>query len=531
MTIHDAMDGGAVAHAGDEQVLLGATNICKRFPGVMALNKVSMYIRAGEVHALMGENGAGKSTMMKILAGSYFPDEGTLTLKGVELKLKGPRDALDHGIAMIHQELNLLPAMTVSENIWIGREPTNMFGLVNHEQLHRQTYELLHRLNIPVDPDCLLGQLSIANRQMIEIAKAVSYESDVLIMDEPTSAITEKEVDHLFSIIADLKRAGKAIIYITHKMNEVFRIADNITILRDGQHILTRPAAQMTAESLIAAMVGREMNQIFPKEHADIGAVALSLRGLSRKGQFHDVSLDVRYGEIVGLAGLMGAGRTEVMESVFGINRPDGGQILIEGQPVRFATPRQAILAGLALLTEDRKQSGLFLGLDVISNMEITVLRDYSYFGGFVKQRQLDDECQDMSRRLKIKTPNLQEIIGNLSGGNQQKALIARWLMNKPRILILDEPTRGVDVGAKAEIHKLVTQLAQGGAAIILISSELPEVMGMSDRIVVMHEGRVSGEVQRDDFTQETILSLASGVALKNTAPIAADTPVPAMLH
>ncbi|NRR30674.1 sugar ABC transporter ATP-binding protein [Oxalobacteraceae bacterium] len=504
----------ATAQGSANQLLLQAQDICKRFPGVVALNKVSLFVRAGEVHALMGENGAGKSTMMKILAGSYIPDEGSLSFKGKALKLRTPREALDHGIAMIHQELNLLPDMTVAENIWIGREPVNGFGFVNHAKLNQNTRELLDRLKIGVDPECLLGELSIANRQMVEIAKAVSYESQVLIMDEPTSAITEKEVDHLFDIIADLKRQGKAIIYITHKMNEVFRIADSITILRDGRHILTQPAAQMTPNSLIAAMVGREMDQVFPKEHADIGAVALSLRGLSRRGQFHDVSFDVRYGEIVGLAGLMGAGRTEVMESLFGIHPPEAGQILIDGKAERFRTPKQAIHAGLALLTEDRKKSGLFLGLDVISNMDITVLPEYCGLFGFVRQKKLDAACHDMSQRLKIKTPNLQEIIGNLSGGNQQKALIARWLLNRPRILILDEPTRGVDVGAKAEIHKLVTQLAQSGAAIILISSELPEVMGMSDRVIVMHEGRVSGELMRDDFSQESILTLASGLPL-----------------
>jgi len=509
MTDHDSR----AAQAAGDAILLGAKDICKRFPGVVALNKVSLFIRAGEVHALMGENGAGKSTMMKILAGSYVPDEGELTLHGRPLKLKTPRQALDCGIAMIHQELNLMAEMTVAENIWIGREPVNALGLVDHAKLNSDTRALFGRLRIDVAPDCLVGELSIANRQMVEIAKAVSYDSQVLIMDEPTSAITEREVEHLFEIIADLKAQGKAIIYITHKMNEVFRIADTITIFRDGRHILTRAAAQMSPDGLIAAMVGRELNQVFPKEEVPIGEVALSLRGLSRKGQFRDVSFDVRYGEIVGMAGLMGAGRTEVMEALFGIERPDAGAILVDGKPVTFRNPRQAIQAGLALLTEDRKKSGLFLGLDVASNMDIAVLPNYTSFG-FVRQKRLAADCEDMSRRLKIKTPSLEEVIGNLSGGNQQKALIARWLLNKPRILILDEPTRGVDVGAKAEIHRLVTQLARAGAAIILISSELPEVMGMSDRVVVMHDGRVSGEIRRADFSQEAILTLASGLTL-----------------
>lgn len=513
MTFQGATTGETIPNGKEDHFLLEAKTISKRFPGVVALNKVSLSIKAGEVHALMGENGAGKSTMMKILAGSYIPDEGTLMLKGKELKINSPREALDHGIAMIHQELNLMPEMTVAENIWIGREPVNFFGLINHAELREKTRELLCRLKISIDPESLLGDLSIANRQMIEIAKAVSYDSDVLIMDEPTSAITEKEVAHLFEIIGDLKAAGTAIIYITHKMNEVFQIADNITILRDGQHILTRPASEMNASSLITAMVGREMSQMFPKEAAEIGATALSVRGLTRKGEFRDINFDLHYGEILGIAGLMGAGRTEVVESIFGINPPDAGKIAIDGSPVNFRTPKQAIQAGLALLTEDRKKSGLFLCLDIASNMDITVLPSYS-FAGFVRQKKLDAECNEMSRRLKIKTPNLQEIIGNLSGGNQQKALIARWLMTHPRILILDEPTRGIDVGAKAEIHKLITQLAQGGTAIILISSELPEVMGMSDRMIVMHEGKLTGILDRPDFSQEKILTLASGLEL-----------------
>lgn len=511
------MVGNAATPDSKSDFLLEAIGICKRFPGVLALDGVNLRIRAGKVHALMGENGAGKSTMMKILAGSYIPDGGQLVFRGVPLNMKTPREALDCGIAMIHQELNLLPDMTVAENVWIGREPRNFIGLVDHAELRRNTEKLFGQLNIRIDPECLVGELSIANRQMVEIAKAVSYKSEVLIMDEPTSAITEKEVVHLFQIIADLKAAGTAIIYITHKMNEVFEIADDITIFRDGRHILTRPASEMNHNSLIAAMVGRELDQIFPKEHADIGAVALSVRQLTRKREFYDVSFDVRYGEILGIAGLMGAGRTEVVESIFGINPPDSGQISLNGKVVRLNTPQQAIKAGLALLTEDRKKSGLFLCLDVTSNMEIAVLPSYSV-AGFVQQSKLDVECEKMSRRMKIKTPNLHEIIENLSGGNQQKALIARWLLNKPSILILDEPTRGIDVGAKAEIHRLMTELAQSGAAVIMISSELPEVMGMSDRIMVMHEGRVAGTLDRADFSQESILTLASGLELAETA-------------
>lgn len=491
--------------------LLSARNIHKAFPGVIALDDVSLDVHAGRVHALMGENGAGKSTMMKVIAGVYIPDGGTLHLKGESVSLRSPRDALNRGIAMIHQELNLVPEMTVAENIWIGREPRGAIGLIDHGALNRRTADLFVQLGIEIDPLALLGTLSIANRQMVEIAKAVSFDSDVLIMDEPTSAIADKEVDHLFRIIGELKAHGKAIVYITHKMDEVFRIADDISIFRDGHHIVTRAASTFDKHTLIAAMVGRELTQIFPKEQVEIGGVALSVRNLARRGAFSNVSFDLHYGEILGVAGLMGSGRTEVMEAVFGIHPADEGDILFDGQAVPIRSPRQAIRHGMAFLTEDRKDSGLFLKLSIVENMQIAALPHHDAFG-FVRQRRVDALCNGMCDALKVKTPDLYEIIENLSGGNQQKVLIARWLLNKPRILILDEPTRGVDVGAKAEIHTLITKLAKEGVAIVMISSELPEVMGMSDRIMVMHEHTVGGILPRARATQEAIMALASGV-------------------
>ncbi|WP_415774645.1 sugar ABC transporter ATP-binding protein [Paraburkholderia sp. J11-2] len=490
--------------------LLAAQHVRKAFPGVIALHDVSIDIHAGRVHALMGENGAGKSTMMKIIAGVYAPDGGTLRFKGEPVTLKSPRDALDRGIAMIHQELNLLPDMTVAENIWIRREPRNRIGLVNHGALNRRTRELFQQLGIEIDPEIQLGKLSIANRQMVEIAKAVSFDSDLLIMDEPTSAITDKEVEHLFRIIAQLKARGKAIIYITHKMDEVFQIADDISIFRDGHHIVTRAACEFDKPSLIAAMVGRELTQVFPKETVPIGEVALSVRHLGRRGAFANVSFDVRYGEILGVAGLMGSGRTEVMESIFGMYPADEGELLFDGKAKAIRSPADAIRAGVAFLTEDRKGTGLFMQLSVGENMQISSLKRHCAFG-FVRQQRMDEECARMCRSLKVKTPGLAQIIENLSGGNQQKVLLARWLLNQPRLLILDEPTRGVDVGAKAEIHALITQLARSGAAIIMISSELPEVIGMSDRVVVMHERTVSGILPRERATQEFIMTLASG--------------------
>lgn len=506
-------DQGQAAKPDHQEFLFSAQGIRKAFPGVVALDNVSIHVRPGQVHALMGENGAGKSTMMKIVAGVYIPDQGQLTFKGQPLTLKSPRDALSKGIAMIHQELNLLADMTVAENIWIGREPRGLLGLVSHGELHERTAKLFAELAIDIDPDIELGQLSIANRQMVEIAKAVSFNSDLLIMDEPTSAITDKEVEHLFRIIASLKAQGKSIIYITHKMDEVFQIADEISIFRDGQHIVTKPASEFNHQSLIAAMVGRELNQVFPKEEVPIGGVALKVSGLARRKDFHDINFDLRYGEILGVAGLMGSGRTEVMDALFGVDPADDGSIEFDGKPLRVKSPKDAIRAGLAFLTEDRKKTGLYLQLSVGENMQITSLGKHSTLG-FVRQNEVDVLCDEMSSKLKVKTPGLYEIIENLSGGNQQKVLIARWLLNKPKLLILDEPTRGVDVGAKAEIHKLITQLAKDGVAIIMISSELPEVMGMSDRIMVMYNGTVGGILSREEATQEKIMTLASGVPL-----------------
>ena len=489
--------------------LLEVENVTKRYPGVLALDNVQLRVRPGSVHALMGENGAGKSTLMKIVAGIIRPDSGEIRVRGEPVHFHGPLDALDAGIAMIHQELNLVPYMTVAENIWIGREPLNALRLVNHGKLFRQTQELLDRLHIHLDPREQLGNLSIANQQMVEIAKAVSYESDVLIMDEPTSAITDKEVDHLFKIIERLRSSGKSIVYITHKMDEVFAIADEISVFRDGRHIETAPASRFNQASLISRMVGRELTHMFPKGEAKIGDVVLSVRDLELEGVFRKVSFDLRRGEILGLAGLVGSGRTNVAETIFGVTPATGGEIRIDGKPVVMGSSKVAMDHGLALLTEDRKSTGCFLMLSVLENMQMASLRNYTA-AGFVKQGPLNVKCSEMSDSLRIKTPGLHETIENLSGGNQQKVLIARWLMTNPRILILDEPTRGIDVGAKAEIHRLISDLAAKGLAIIMISSEMPEILGMSDRILVMHEGHVSGFLDRAEASQEKIMELAS---------------------
>lgn len=491
--------------------LLEVQGVRKAFPGVVALDNVQFKLRPGTVHALMGENGAGKSTLMKIIAGVYIPDQGELRVKGRALSLNGPLDALNNGIAMIHQELNLMPYMTVAENIWIRREPKNRFGFVDHAELRRRTQALFDRLAIDIDPEIEVRRLSVASRQMVEIAKAVSFDSDVLIMDEPTSALTDKEVAHLFRIIRQLRTQGKGIVYITHKMNELYEIADEFSVFRDGKYIGTHASKDVTRDEIIKMMVGREITQMFPKEEVPIGDVVMSVRNLTVKGIFHDVSFDLRAGEILGMAGLVGSGRSNVAEALFGVVPATGGDIVIRGEKVVIDSPAVAMKHGMAFLTEDRKDTGCFLVLDILANMEVAVLSQrYVNKLGFIQQGALQRDCEAMSRDLRVKTPNLAEVIQNLSGGNQQKALIGRWLLTKPKILILDEPTRGIDVGAKAEIHRLVSKLAGEGVAVLMISSEMPEVLGMSDRVMVMHEGRMTGIVDRADADQVRIMELAS---------------------
>jgi len=478
------------------QDLLEVEGVRKAFPGVLALDDVSMKVRPGTVHAVMGENGAGKSTLMKIIAGLYRPDAGRVVRRG--------------RTSMIHQELSLMPSMTVAENIWIGREPLTRFGLVDHRALARQTTELLAGLNIDVDPHERIGDLTIAARQMIEIARAVSNEFDVLIMDEPTSTLSEREVDRLFGIVSDLKARGSAVIYITHKINEVFRIADEVTVLRDGRVVGSAAAKTLDRDRLIAMMVGRELTQLFPKDNTPTTRVPLCVKALSLKGIFSDVSFDVRAGEIFGIAGLVGSRRTEVAETIFGLRRATAGEILIDGVPVQIDAPAEAIRRGMAFLTEDRKGSGLFLCLNGQENMEVSVLNGRFLNRGFVKHRMLLAACRAMADTLQLKARDLFEPVRNLSGGNQQKVVVGRWLLAAPRILILDEPTRGIDVGAKAEIHRLISSLAAGGAAVIMISSEMPEILGMSDRVMVMREGRVAGILDRTAATQLELMRLAA---------------------
>ncbi len=492
------------------EYLLEVEHVRKAFPGVLALDDVQFRLKRGHIHALMGENGAGKSTLMKIVAGIYTPDSGSFKLKGQEIKLASPLDALRYGIAMIHQELNLMAYMTVAENIWLRREPRNALGIVNHREMRLRTQALFDRLEIAIDPEVEVRDLSVASRQMVDIAKAVSYDSDILIMDEPTSAITETEVAHLFRIIRALKAEGKGIVYITHKMNELFEIADEVSVFRDGRFVGEHKATDVTRDDIIKMMVGREVTQMFPKLTVPIGDVVVSVKNLSLEGRFHDISFDLRKGEILGLAGLVGSGRSNVAETIFGVTPATSGQIFVDGREVSVKSPGVAMDLGMGFLTEDRKESGCFLVLDVTSNMQAAILRRGYTTAGIVREREIEKLCLAQKAALRVRTPDLHEPILNLSGGNQQKVLIARWLLTQPRILILDEPTRGIDVGAKAEIHRLISELASQGVAVMMISSELPEVLGMSDRVLVMHEGRMTGILDRKDATQVRVMELAA---------------------
>jgi inositol transport system ATP-binding protein len=412
---------------------------------------------------------------------------------------------------MIHQELAPVPEMTVAENIYLGREPLNRFHLVDKVKMRQMATTLFDRWSIRIDAGAKMKTLSVAGMQMVEIAKAISYDARLIIMDEPTSAITEREVDLLFAMVRKLRETGTAIIYISHKLDEIFRIADELTVLRDGQWVTTRPASEMTPASLVSAMVGRELTHMFPKEDAEIGEVRLQVRGLNRGKMVQDVSFELRRGEILGLAGLMGAGRTEVLETVFGIFQAESGEILVDGEPVRIRQPKDAIAAGMALLTEDRKATGIMGVLSVRDNMLAAALRRYSP-RGLLDNKRIDEAAREQRKALAIKTPSLDQLIKNLSGGNQQKVLVSRWLLTLPDILMIDEPTRGIDVGAKSEIHRIISTLAQQGKAVLMVSSEMPEILGMSDRIIVMHGGRISGELSRAEATQDRIMQLATGL-------------------
>lgn len=499
--------------------MLKMEGISKSFSGVVALNNVRLEVARGEVHALMGENGAGKSTLVKILSGLHQKDQGSICLNEKPVDIKSPKEALDLGISMIHQELNPVRAMTVSENIFLGKEPVRRFlGVVNRKQQRELALALFRELDVAINPDAKMGDLPVSEMQLVEIVKAVSYNSGIIIMDEPTSAITGREVSKLFEIIRRLKSKGIAIIYISHKMDEIFRISDTITVLRDGQYIETRPARELDHDTLVKLMVGRKISELFPKVNSSKGPVSIDVEGLTKRGLFQDISFKARKGEVLGFAGLMGAGRTEVMETVFGLRHADAGSIKINGQEARIQSPADAIRHRMALITEDRQLKGLNLKASVKDNLTLVNLKKFSRFSQWLQLKKENLATDAEIEKLRIKTRNRNQIVKTLSGGNQQKVVLAKWLLNDPEILILDEPTRGIDIGAKAEIYKIIAQLAGQGKTIIMISSELEEILGLCDRAIVLYHGKISGEFERGSFTQENIIKAAMGNAVASNS-------------
>lgn len=484
--------------------------IVKEFSGVRVLNGVSFRLRRGSVHALMGENGAGKSTLMKILCGMYPATQGEIMIDGKTVKISSPIDAKRLGIAMIHQELSAFHELTVAANMFMNREYKRGF-LLDDKRMNQAAAEILADLNISIDPKLKMNRLSVAEMQLVEIAKAVSTDADIIIMDEPTSALTEAEVANLYKTVRDLRSRGKAIVYISHKIEEIFAIADEITVLRDGDFVSHDTIEAFDHDKLISLMVGRTLNQQFHKTHHSFGDVLLKVEGMSRSGKFSSVSFEVRAGEVLGISGLIGAGRTEVVETVFGLDRADSGDVYIAGEKVNIRSPRDAISHGLALVSEDRKNVGLNLVGSVKENITMANLEKYCQFGviKFREEKKAGDGLMDM---LSVKAHSRDTLVSALSGGNQQKVILARWMSTNPKVLILDEPTKGIDVGAKAEIYKLIDEFTAQGGCVIMVSSEMPEILGMSDRIAVMHEGELVAVFDRDEATQEKLLSAAAGL-------------------
>ncbi len=499
-----------------DESILRMEHISKRFPGVQALDDVTFQVNKGEIHALVGENGAGKSTLMKILTGAIPKDEGTIFLREQPVEIDSPGRAQALGISMIHQDLMLIPHLNVGQNIYLGREPRGALpGLINWSALYAQAEEQLAKLGITLESQTMVADLSIAQRQMVEVAKALSLNADIIVMDEPTSALSERETETLFALMRSLKEQGVTIIFISHRLEEVFVIADRVTVLRDGQLIGVVPISEVGMDQVVRMMVGRDLGEMYPKEEVPRREMILQVKGLSRGDELKGIDLELYKGEILGIAGLMGAGRTPFARALFGIEPIDSGEIWIEGQQVRIDSPQKAIDLGMGFVPEDRQTQGLFLGMAVRRNITISALDKVSRFG-FLNFSEADGLAQEYVQRLDIRTPDLQRLVRNLSGGNQQKVVIAKWLTLNPKILILDEPTRGIDVGAKAEIHALMNQLAKQGVGIIMISSELPEILGVSDRILVMSEGQVVGEFSREEATQEAIMLCAAGGKGKN---------------
>jgi len=497
--------------------VLAIEEVNKSFGNVRALQGVSLTLHAGEAHALAGENGAGKSTLIKILAGVHRPDSGRVLLDGTPADFQSPADARDAGIAVIYQEPTLFADLSIAENIFMGRQPRRAFGRIDHTAVREATAALMRRLGVDLDPDRPARGLSIADQQIVEIAKALSFDARVLIMDEPTAALTGTETARLFAVVEALRAEGAAVLFISHRLGEIFELCRRVTTLRDGRLVASEPLDGLTEDDLVRRMVGRDLEELYPKQDAALGATALSVRRLTREGVFHDVSFEVRRGEIVALAGLVGAGRSEVVQAVFGVDRADAGAVEVNGTALRPGSPTAAMDAGLALVPEDRRQRGLVMDMSIERNIALTGL-DRLGRGGLVRRALERGRAADWAVRLRLKYDRLSDTVGVLSGGNQQKVVLAKWLATEPGVLIVDEPTRGIDVGTKAEVHRLLTALAADGIAVLMVSSDLPEVLGMADRVLVMHEGRLVTEIPRAEATEETVMAAATGHAGKEAA-------------
>ena len=498
------------------EYLLELRGVSKSFPGVKALDNVSLALRPGTVHALMGENGAGKSTLMKCLFGIYKMDAGEIYMNGQKIQVDNPDEAMKLGIAMVHQELQPVPARSVAENLFLGRFPVKKIGpiqMIDHKKMYEDTAYWLHEVKMDFDPKAMLGDLSIGQMQSVEIAKAVSHQAKVVIFDEPTSSLSDNEVEALFRIMNDLRDKGVAMVYISHKMDEIKRIADDITIMRDGTYVGTWPASELTTDQIIAKMVGRELTNVYPERKNEPGDVILEVNDLCsiHANSFQHVSFNLRKGEILGFGGLVGAQRTELLEGIFGIRGIESGEIKINGTSVKIKKPSDAMKAGIGLITEDRRGNGIFGCLSIKDNVGVSVYNKYLKAGFVLDHKRINGVVDDSIKKLRIKTPSMKEHIANLSGGNQQKVIIARWLANDPDILIMDEPTRGIDVGAKHEIYEIMNDLAAQGKAIIMISSEMAELLGMSDRVYVMCDGKLRGEItEKEEMTQAKVMSYAT---------------------
>ena len=495
----------------EQPALLTMRSITKEFPGVKALDNVSLTVRPGTVHALMGENGAGKSTLMKCLFGIYKKDSGTIVLDGKEVDFKSSKEALENGVAMVHQELNQALTRTVKDNLWLGRYPKVGGFMVSEKIMNERTKEIFDTLEVDVNPKAIMSTMSVSQRQMVEIAKAVSYDAKIIVFDEPTSSLTEVEVEHLFRIINMLRDKGCGIIYISHKMEEILRISDDVTIMRDGQYVATREAKTLTMDEIIKLMVGRELTNRFPPKDNVVEETILEVEGISGKyTNLKDASFQLHKGEILGVAGLDGAGRTELLENLFGSMTREGGTIRLHGKEIQNKSPKDSIKNGFALLTEERRATGIFGIRSILDNTVISNLKSYLMGGICLNEKKMREDTAWAIDAMHIKTPSQSTQIRSLSGGNQQKVIIGRWLLTNPEVLLLDEPTRGIDVGAKYEIYQLIIDLAKQGKGVIMVSSEMPELLGVCDRIIVMSGGRVAGEVDAKNTSQEEILTLAA---------------------